>query len=360
VIKVPYAVTAQRAKYAPARATEALRVAPIAMTTGATSSNPSSATRPACAKPWTLCDPPGYLVRNGREFVIREIQAKVLLSHVKQPDPWFGLRYNMNLYRGCQHRCIYCDSRSECYQIDHFDDEVLVKANAIALLREELASKRQRGTIGLGSMNDPFMPLDAKTHLTRRALEVIAEFRFPVHLITKSDQVLRDIDLIRHIAHTYASVSFTITTTDDTLAAKIEPGASRPSERLRAMQTLAENGIQTGVTMMPILPFIEDNEDNIEAIVAQTAAAGGCYIIPWMGMSMRDRQRAYYYAKLDEHFPGLRRRYEQTYGGRYECNSPRSEALWPFFEDCCRHYGIATQIPVYAPHAAEQLSLFDK
>jgi len=290
--------------------------------------------------------------------VYREIQAKTLLSSTAHPDTIFGCRYNMNLYRGCEHHCIYCDSRSECYQIDRFDDEVLVKVNAIDLLRDELSRKRIKGPIGLGSMNDPYMPLEAEINLAGRALAVIAEFGFPVHIITKSALVLKDLEPLRKIARTYASVSFTITTTDDDLAAKIEPGASRPSARLEAMRVLADHGILTGTTMMPILPFIEDTEESIAAIVAQTASAGGSYIIPWIGMTTRNRQRAYYYARLDEHFPGIRQKYERTFGSRYECESPRARELWPFFHEACRRHGIAPRIPLYAPQAAKQLPLF--
>lgn len=257
-----------------------------------------------------------------------------------------------------QQHCIYCDSRSECYQIDHFDEEVLVKANAIDLLRDELSRKRIKGPVSLGSMNDPFMPLEAEVNLTGRALAVIAEFGFPIHIITKSALVLKDLDTLREIARTYASISFTITTTDDNLAAKIEPYASRPSARLRAMRVLADAGVQTGTTMMPILPFIEDNEENIEAIVAQTAAAGGTYIIPGLGMTTRNRQREYYYDRLDEHFPGLRQRYERTFGDRYECHSPREKQLWPFFEDACRRHKISPRIPLYTPQTAKQLAMF--
>jgi DNA repair photolyase len=288
----------------------------------------------------------------------RDIQAKVLLSGTAHPDTIFGCRYTMNLYRGCQHHCIYCDSRSECYGIDRFDDQVMVKVNAIDLLREELSRKRIKGPISLGSMNDPFMPLEAQVNLAGRALAVIAEFRFPVHIITKSALVLKDLETLCQIARTYASVSFTITTTDDDLAAKIEPGASRPSVRLRAMRVLADRGIQTGTTMMPILPFIEDTEENLESIVAKTAAAGGTYIIPWLGMTTRNRQRAYYYARLDELFPGIRQKYERTFGNRYECPSPRANELWAFLKDACRRHGIATHIPLYAPQAAKQLPLF--
>jgi DNA repair photolyase len=291
-------------------------------------------------------------------MAIREIQAKVLLAHVRQPDPWFGLRYNMNLYRGCQHRCIYCDSRSECYQIEHFDGEVLVKANAVELLQKELARKRVVGTIGLGSMNDPYMPLEAEVNLTGRALRVIARFGFPVHVITKSDLVLKDLEPLCEIKRAYAAVSFTVTTAGDDLAKRLEPGAPLVSARFRAMQTLAEHGIHTGLTMMPILPFIEDNEENVRQIVEQAHEHGAAYIIPSFGVTLRDRQRAYYYNRLDEQFPGLRQRYERVYGERYHCPVPDAEGLARVFGELCSRYGIATRMTPYQPGAAKQLSLF--
>ena len=249
-------------------------------------------------------------------------------------------------------------NRSEYHGIVGFDSDVLVKANAIELLRKELASKRVKGPIGLGSMNDPYMPVEAVVNVTGRALEVIAAFRFPVHVITKSDLVLKDLDTLRRIAQTYASVSFTITTADDEMAAKLEPLAPRPSARLAAMRTLADNGIQTGVTMMPILPFIEDNEENITAIVERAAAAGATYVLPSMGMTLRDRQRAYYYEQLDRHFPGLRAKYERVYGERYSCDVPYTKRLSAQFGTICERYGVATKLPLYAPQAAQQLSLF--
>jgi DNA repair photolyase len=290
--------------------------------------------------------------------MIKEIQAKVLLAHIKQPDSWFGLKYNMNLYNGCCHRCVYCDSRSECYQIENFDRDVLVKVNAIELLRKELASKRVKGPIGLGSMNDPFMPLPPGVSLTGQALEVIAEFGFPVHIITKSALVLAELETLQRISKVYASISFTITTADDALAAKIEPGSSRPSARFAAMKTLAAHGIQTGVTMMPILPFIEDTEENITAIVEQAAASGASYIIPWMGMTLRDRQRAYYYEQLDALFPGVRDKYERTYGDRYSCDVPNAARLYRLFNALCQQHGIATKLPLYQPLSPQQLSLW--
>jgi len=289
--------------------------------------------------------------------MIRETEARVLLSHVKQPDDWFGLKYNMNLYRGCQHRCIYCDSRSACYRLDNFDRDVMIKANAIALLRKELSSKRVKGTIGTGSMNDPYMPLEAEVNLTGRALAVIAEFRFPVHVLTKSDLVLRDLDTLCQINRIRAAVSFTITTADDELGRRLEPGAALVSDRFRAMKVLADHGIQTGVTMMPILPFIEDNEENVRQIVEQAHAHGASYIIPRFGMSLRDRQRAHYYDRLDELFPGLRRRYERTFGDQYACASPHAGRLAEVFNELCERYAIATHMEAYHPVAATQMRL---
>jgi DNA repair photolyase len=289
--------------------------------------------------------------------MIREIQAKVLLSHVKQPDTWFGLKYNMNLYRGCQHRCIYCDSRSECYGIDGFDREVLVKANAIDLLRRELSRKRVKGTIGLGSMNDSYMPLEREMNLTGQALRLIADFGFTVHLLTKSDLVLRDVEVLQEINRRFAAVSFTVTTADDDLGNKVEPGAPPVSRRFAAMRALAESGIRTGVAMMPILPFIEDNEENVRAIVRLTHQHGGSYIIPWFGMSLRDRQRAHYYKSLDQLFPGLRAEYEARFGNRYGCAANNADGLRRLFEDECASLGVATGFEPYRPEGAKQQRL---
>ena len=281
--------------------------------------------------------------------MIKEFQAKTLLARVKGPDDWFGLYYNFNLYRGCQHQCIYCDSRSECYQIENFNQDVLVKANAIELLRKELAGKRVVGTIGTGSMNDPYMPLEKEIRLTRRALKVIAEFHFPVHVITKSDLALRDLDLLKEIGQVYAAATFTVTAADDALSKKLEPGAPVSSRRLAAMRKLSESGILTGLTMMPILPFIEDNEENVARIVTLAHENGASYIIPAFGMTLRDRQRAYYYAKLDQHFPGLRKRYEKAFGERYSAHAQNRGRLEQAFTELCRQYGITTKMPVFTP-----------
>jgi len=256
----------------------------------------------------------------------------------------------MNLYRGCQHQCIYCDSRSECYQIEDFDHDVLVKANAIDLLRHELAGKRVLGTIGMGSMNDPNMPTEAEVQLTRRAMEVIAGFGFPVHVITKSDLVLRDIDLLEEINRkTYAAVTFTVTTANDALSKRLEPGAPVSSRRLAALRSLRRRGLLSGITLMPVLPFIEDNEENIRRIVTLGAENGAMYILPAFGMTLRDRQRVYYYDRLDRLFPGLRLCYEKAFGERYSVPAQNEGKLVNLFSDLCREFGIETKIPVFIP-----------
>ena len=291
--------------------------------------------------------------------MIKEVTAKTLVSRVSGIDSVFGLDYGFNLYRGCQHRCIYCDSRSLCYGIENFDGDVLIKVNAIELLREELPRKRKKGIIGTGSMNDPYMPLEEQTNLTRRALETIAAYGFGVHVVTKSELVLRDIDILQKISRVSAAVSLTITTADDELSKIVEPGAPPSSSRFRAMKRLSEAGIETRLALMPALPFIEDSWDNVSAIIEQAHACGVQTVIPWFGMSMRNRQRDYFYARLDESFPGLRKRYETTYGEAYACPSPHSKDLYRRTHQLCAKLGIVTQVkPLLAP-TAEELPLFD-
>ncbi len=256
-----------------------------------------------------------------------ETNAKTILSGGKgNPDPWFGTLYTMNLYRGCEHQCIYCDSRSECYRIENFAD-VLVKTNAIEVLRKELYSKKRVGTIGTGAMSDPYTPAEQKYHLTRQALKFIADFHFPLHLLTKSDRVVDDLEVIKQISSIYACVNFTITTTDDALASKIEPGAPRPSARLKTMRAFAQKGIYTGITVMPMLPFLEDSDQAVEDIFIKAKEHGAQFVLFSTGMTLRDRQRSYYYHKLQQLFPGLAERYNHTYGNQYSCQSPRANKL---------------------------------
>ena len=289
----------------------------------------------------------------------REIQTKGILNPIQGEDDWFGLSYNMNLYRGCEHQCIYCDSRSTCYRIENFNDEVLVKINALSLLQETLPRKRKIGFIGFGSMNDPYTYAERIYGLTGKALKIIAKYRFPVHIITKSDRVVNDIETLILINQVKARVSFTVTTADDGLAKILEPGAPSPSRRLSAMKQLSEAGIETGVLMMPVLPFIEDSPQNVLDVVEAAAANGAGYIIPSFGMTIREGQREYFYDQLDKHFQGLRKKYEQTFGEKYFCEAQNRHQLQKIFMDACQEYGLATQVSSYPKKSTEvQMPLF--
>lgn len=291
--------------------------------------------------------------------MIKEVEAKSILSNCKKPSEWFGVKYNFNIYRGCEHRCIYCDSRSECYGIENFDD-LIVKVNAVELLKKALASKRKKGTIGTGAMGDPYTMAEKKYNLTGRALKVIADYNYPVHIITKSNLILRDIELLEEINKIYASVSMTVTTTNDELAKKVEPFAPSSTDRLKALGVLSAIGICTSITMMPILPYIEDSEENIVDIVKKADYYGVKYIVPWLGMSLRDRQRLYYYEKLDKLFPGLRKKYEAKFGLRYRCSANNVKRLWYVLSENCDKYGISLKMPSYDNKiSSTQLNLFD-
>lgn len=295
-------------------------------------------------------------------MAITPIRAKAILARTADPNGWFSARYNMNLYRGCEHRCIYCDSRSDCYQIGDFDHELLVKVNAIELLEKELPRKRIKGTISTGAMTDPYTPAENEYRLTRQALELIDRFGFGVHVTTKSDLITRDLDVLSRISRVRASVSFTLTTTDDDLARKVEPGAPSPSRRLEAMARLTEAGIRVGVDMMPILPFIEDTEENILPIVRRAAEVGAKYIFPAFGTTMRSGSREYFYDRLDALFPGLRARYELTFRDRYECPSPYRGRLKQVFTDECRRLGLMHDMAqinaLFVSNEPKQLDLF--
>lgn len=213
--------------------------------------------------------------------------------------------------------------------------DITVKRNAVELLRKELSSKRRKGMIGTGSMSDPYMPIERSKRLTRGVLETIATHGFAVHTVTKSDLVVRDADVLEVISRkTHATVAVSLSTSDEGQAAWIEPYASSPTARLQAMSTLAKQGIYTGVLLMPVLPFLTDSRINIINIVERAEANGARFIIPWLGMSLRDRQRDYYYEQLAKSAPGLVKQYQRTYGRRYNCMSPRPGHFGTSFVNC--------------------------
>lgn len=291
------------------------------------------------------------------------IDAKTIISGYSESSVWFGNNYNMNIYKGCCHGCIYCDSRSECYRIDNFDT-VRAKKDALVLINKELKSKKRSGVIGTGAMSDPYNPFEREYQLTRGALELINTHGFGVSLITKSDLIVRDIDILKKIEnHSPVLAKITITTCDDALCKKIEPSAAVSSKRFSAIKELSSNGIFSGVLLMPVLPFLEDNKENIGGIVKLAYENGAKFIYPAFGVTLRQNQRDWFFKKLDENFPGIKQKYIEQFGNNYECHSPRSKELWKLFQRECERYGILYKMKDIIDgykrgYGGNQLSLF--
>lgn len=279
---------------------------------------------------------------------------------------WFGIDYNMNIYKGCSHGCIYCDSRSDCYRIEKFDS-VRVKEDALRIIRDDLRRKVKKGVVGTGAMSDPYNPFEQELLLTRHALELIDAYGFGAAVATKSALFMWDMDILRGIMeHSPVLCKVTVTTTDDQLAKKIEPHVSSPSERLASIEMLRRNGIFTGILLMPVLPFLEDNEGNILSIVKAAHDVGANFIYPGFGVTLRNNQREWYYDRLREQFPqqDLVGDYIRRYGNRYQCTSPKAGKLWQVFSSECQRYGILYQMKdiIHAykkKYEVTQLSLFD-
>ncbi len=268
------------------------------------------------------------------------VPAKTILSGYRDLNPWFGVNYNMNIYKGCSHGCIYCDSRSECYRVDDFD-RVRVKKDAIATIQRELSVRRRKGVVGTGAMSDPYNPFEEELCLTKEALSLIDAYGFGACICTKSGLVTRDADILCSIGeHSPVLVKITITAADDALSKKIEPLAPRSSHRFAAVKTLVQNGIFTGILLMPVLPFISDNDENILGIVRNAASSGAKFIYPAFGVTLRQNQRDWYFQKLDALFPGLKQEYLRQFGGAYACTSPRARRLWEIFQRECEKHGI--------------------
>jgi DNA repair photolyase len=248
----------------------------------------------------------------------------------------------MNIYRGCTHGCIYCDSRSQCYQFTHAFEDIEVKQNAPELLEQALRSRREKCMIGTGSMSDPYMHCEEKLGLTRKCLEVISRYGFGLAIQTKSDRILRDIDLLDEINRkAKCVVEITLTTWDDKLCGILEPNVCNTRRRVEVLEAMRERNIPTVVWLTPILPFINDTEENIRAILEACAQVQVKGIICFdMGLTLREGDREYYYAALDRHFPGLKEKYIRTYGGAYEVPSPESARLMAMFRTFCRDHGI--------------------
>ena len=252
----------------------------------------------------------------------------------------------MNIYRGCLHGCIYCDSRSLCYQMNHKFEDIEVKANAVGLLENTLRRKRNKCMIGTGAMSDPYMPIEEKLGNMRKCLEVIERYGFGVTMITKSTKVLRDLDLLKKINEkSKCVVQMTLTTYDEDLCRIVEPNVETTYERFRALEILHDNGIPTVVWLCPILPFINDTEENIRGILDYCVRAKVKGIINFdMGVTLRDGNREYFYKKLDEYFPGLKEKYIRMYGNSYQLSSPNSRQLNMIYKSECIKNGIMCDV----------------
>ncbi len=248
----------------------------------------------------------------------------------------------MNIYRGCTHGCIYCDGRSKCYQFTHDFEDVEVKQNAPELLEKALRSKRKKCMIGTGAMCDPYMHCEEQLQLTRKCLEIIEHYEFGLTIQTKSNRILRDLDLLKSINEkTKCVVQMTLTTYDEKLCKIIEPNVCTTKERVKTLQILRDNGIPTVVWLSPILPFINDTEENIEGILEYCIEAKVYGIINFgMGVTLREGDREYFYAALDKHFPGMKEMYQKRYGLAYELPSDRNNELMSLFYRKCKENGI--------------------
>ena len=278
-----------------------------------------------------------------------------------------GGRCGMNIYRGCSHGCIYCDSRSKCYQFTHPFEDIEVKQNAPELLEAALRSKRKKCMIGTGAMSDPYMHCEMELGLTRKCLEIIRKYEFGLAIQTKSDLILRDIDLLDEINRAAKCVvEMTLTTFDDELCSILEPNVCNTKRRIEVLEEMRKRGIPTIVWITPILPFINDNEENVAKILDECARVGVKGIIDFgMGLTLREGDREYYYAALDKHFPGLKQKYIERYGNAYELPSPNAKSLLGILREKCKENNMlykpddCFRYMSELPEKYEQISLFD-
>ena len=251
-------------------------------------------------------------------------------------------RNGMNVYRGCAHGCVYCDSRSACYQFTHPFEDIEVKQNAPALLESVLQKRRKTCVISTGSMSDPYQPCEVELRLTRRCLELIDRYGFGASVITKSDLVLRDLDLFDSINRKAKGVlQMTLTIADDTLSRVLEPNVCTTTRRYEVLKAFQARGVPAVVWMTPILPFLTDTRENVQTILDYCFDAGVKGIVCFdAGVTLREGDREYYYRALDRHFPGLSDEYRKRYGTAYEVNSPDRNALMRLFHSECEKHGV--------------------
>ena len=248
----------------------------------------------------------------------------------------------MNLYRGCSHGCIYCDSRSNVYRMNHEFEDIEVKKNSLELLKRSLKNKRQKVMVGTGSMADPYMPIEKRLEYTKNALKLIYKYGHGFTCITKSDLILRDLDLIKKInENTKSVVQMTLTTSNENLCKILEPNVCSTKQRVKVLKTLNKNNIPTVVWLCPILPFINDNEENINKIIDYCIDSNVKGILSFqMGLTLREGNREYFYKKLDENFPGLKEKYMTHFKNNYHAPSPNNSKLMRIFYKRTNDAGI--------------------
>lgn len=277
------------------------------------------------------------------------VPAKNIVHKSKSPYGWFGSDYTMNIYNGCSHGCIYCDSRSSCYQNKEFD-KVKIKENALEIIRDNLRRKVKTGVISTGAMSDPYNHFEKKLLVTRNALELVNAYGFGIAIDTKSPLVSRDIDILKDIkTHSPVIVKMTITTIDDKECKKVEPNVAVSSERFNSLKLLSDAGIFCGVLMTPILPFINDTEENITGILQDAKQAGAKFVYPGFGVTLREGNREYFYKNLDLLYPGTKNKYISQFGNSYMCTSTNAKKLWATFKNTCNELGL-----MYDMHAITQ------
>ena len=292
------------------------------------------------------------------------LKTKTIMTKSNQGNRWFGIDYHMNLYKGCPFGCIYCDSRCEAYHIENFD-EVRIKENALEILEEELKSKGLKGVVSFGTLSDPYNPEEKELELTRNALKLIAKYKFGVSIDTKSDLILRDIDLLQEISeYNNVIIKISITTYDDELARKLEPKVITSTKRFQVLKILRQNNIYAGVLMTPVLPFLTDTEENITNMILKSKESDAKFIYTKMGMTLKTNQRDYYYKALDVLYPGLKEDYIAVYGSKHICNSLHYRHLMELYLKMCSENNILTDMDAIIEDYKkeipqnEQMSLF--
>lgn len=292
------------------------------------------------------------------------VKTRTIMKKSEQGKLWFGIDYHMNLYRGCSYGCIYCDSRSDTYHIKNFD-EIKSKENALSILEEELASKQYKGVVSFGTLSDPYNELERDYEITRGALELIKKYGFGVSIDTKSDLILRDVDLLKEIGkNNSVIIKMSITTYEDDLAKFLEPNVISSSKRFAVLKNLRQNGIYAGILMTPVLPFITDSVDNIKEMVRLASENDAKFIYTKMGMTLRSNVHEYYYDQIEKMYKGLSSDYKCVYGNNVVCNPLRyPDLLEIFVRECNKYHLLCDMSEIIKDYkkeipTKEQISLF--